>query len=416
MPGYGGTGSPRQMTAPGGGPQPVPGWPEDTGPQEPARGGRRGAGRRRDSGARYAAHGQDEDDGGFLPYDDDYDDEDEADEPRPRKRRRSRWVAPLVALLVILIPLGGLGYYGFDFYMNKYHPADYSGAGTGSVTVHVAAGSTATSLAPELQTLGVVASSRAFILAAENYKGKGTLEVGYYKLRTHMRASQAYAILTDPANIVQTTVRFPEGLRTATVVSLLGQHTALSLSSYQAAIKDVAVLGLPSYARGKPEGYLFPATYEVTPNETAPQVLKAMVNKYNQEAATLRLTADAARVGLTPGQVIVVASLVQAEGGRVSDFPKIARVVYNRLHAGMKLQFDSTVFYGLGKFGTSATLAEIHENTPYNTYIHTGLPPTPIDNPGAAAIQAALNPATGNWLYFLSQKNGSTKFSATPLG
>jgi UPF0755 protein len=230
-----------------------------------------------------------------------------------------------------------------------------------------------------------------------------------------MNASQAYAILVNPANMVQTVVRFPEGYRVATIVTLLGQHTALPLSDYQAAIKDTAALGLPSYAKGNPEGYLFPATYQVTPNETALQVLKTMVTKYNQEAAALHLTTAAARVHITPAQAMIVASLVQAEGGKLADYPKIARVVYNRLTTGMKLQFDSTVLYGLGKFGSTVTFAQIAQDTPYNSYKHTGLPPTPIDNPGTAAIQAALNPAAGNWLYFFTLKNGTTEFSATPI-
>src|SRR6202021_1484423 len=101
-------------------------------------------------------------------------------------------------------------------------------------------------------------------------------------------------------------------------------------------------------------------------------------------------------------QVIVVASLAQAEGGKVSDFPKIARVIYNRLHAGMKLQFDSTVLYGLHAYGTRASSQQLNSNSPYNTYKYAGLPPGPIDSPGDAAIRAALHPAAGNWLYFVT--------------
>jgi len=140
-----------------------------------------------------------------------------------------------------------------------------------------------------------------------------------------------------------------------------------------------------------------------------------MVRRFDQEAAQVHLTTAAPGVHLTPTQVIVVASLVQAEGGRVQDYPKIARVVYNRLANGMKLQFDSTVFYGLGKYGTSATSAEINTPGPYNTYLHTGLPPGPIDSPGNAAIQAALHPTAGNWLYFASLKNGAMEFSPSPI-
>ena len=345
---------------------------------------------------------------------DDYYDEDD-DYGRPPRRRRSRWMAPLVALLVVAGVIVVPGYFAYSFYMSKYHPADYSGSGYGSVLVQVPGGATPTSLAPELQRLGVVQSSRAFVLAAEHSTSTSTLEVGFFKLHMHMQASLVWATLINPKNMVQTLVTFPEGLRAASIVSLLGQHTAISLSDYQAAIKNTAALGLPSYANGKPEGYLFPSQYQITPHETALQVLQAMVTRYKQEAQTLHLTTAATPMHLSTSQLMIVASLVQAEGGRLSDYPKIASVVYNRLKAHMKLQFDSTVLYGLGKFGTRASDADLTSTSPYNSYKYTGLPPTPIDNPGVAAIEAALKPASTNYLYFLSFKNGSTEFSATPI-
>jgi peptidoglycan lytic transglycosylase G len=139
------------------------------------------------------------------------------------------------------------------------------------------------------------------------------------------------------------------------------------------------------------------------------------VQRYGIEAQAIKITSAASAVHLTAAQLITVASLVQAEGGRVMDYPKIAEVIYNRLARGMKLQLDSTVFYGLGKYGTAATDAETHTPGPYNTYLNTGLPPGPIDGPGDAAIQAALHPARGDLLYFFSFKNGVTQFSPNPI-
>ena len=110
-----------------------------------------------------------------------------------------------------------------------------------------------------------------------------------------------------------------------------------------------------------------------------------------------------------------MASLVQAEGGRLSDYPKIARVIYNRLANGMPLQLDSTVLYGLNKFGILASDMDLTSPSPYNTYKHKGLPPGPIDSPGNAAIQAVLHPASGNWLYFVTvnPKTGETLFTSS---
>jgi uncharacterized YceG family protein len=341
----------------------------------------------------------------------------------PRRRSTIRRLAPWIALLVILTPILIGGLYVYHLYENKYHPADYAGPGTGSVTVQVASGDTAFSLGPRLQSLGVVASARAFELAAEQTTSTtgtttGTppgLEAGFYKLHMHMQASLAWAALLNTKNRVQLTVTIPEGKRASQVILILAKETSIPASKFQAVINDPAQLGLPSYAKGKVEGYLFPATYTIQPNATAAQILKAMVQRYDIEAQAINISSAAQRVHLSPAQVIIEASLAQAEGGSVSDYPKIARVIANRLANGMHLQFDSTVLYGLGKYAVSATIAETRTPGPYNTYLNAGLPAGPICNPGNAAIQAVLHPASGNWLYFLTKPGGKSEFSATPL-
>ena len=334
-----------------------------------------------------------------------------------RSRRRFRWIAPLAALLVIVIPLAVGGIYVYSFYMSKYHPADYSGDGTGSVVVQVTSGDTPTSLGPKLVKLGVVASSRAFVLAAEHSTNTSGLEPGFYGMHQHMQATLAYALLANPKNMVQIPVTIPEGWRLSQIVAWLGAKSGIPASKYQAALNHPASLGLPSYANGKVEGYLFPATYTVQPHETALGVLKGMVQRFVQEAASVNLQAAAKKVGLTPGQVIIMASLVQAEGGRLSDYPKIARVIYNRLAQGIPLQLDSTVLYGLNTFGIIASDQQLNSPSPYNTYKHTGLPPGPIDSPGNAAIQAVLHPApaSDNWVYFVTvnPKTGETLFTSS---
>ncbi len=333
-----------------------------------------------------------------------------------RPRRRFRWIAPLVALLVIVVPLAVGGVYAYGLYMNKYHPADYSGAGTGSVVFQVTSGDSPTSIAPELMKLDVVASSRAFVLAAEHSTSSSGLLPGFYGMHKHMKASLAYAILVNPKNMVQIRVTIPEGWRLSQTLAFLGAKSGIPLSAYAKVLKDPAQLHLPAFANGKAEGYLFPATYDVQPHETALGVLTGMVKRFEQEAANIGLPEAAKQAHLTQAQVIVVASLVQAEGGRLSDYPKIARVIYNRLAHGMPLQLDSTVLYGLNKYGILATDKDLTSPSPYNTYKHTGLPPGPIDSPGAAAIQAVLRPAAGPWLYFVTvnPKTGLTRYTSSP--
>jgi UPF0755 protein len=335
--------------------------------------------------------------------------------PRPPRRRRLRWIAPLVALLVILIPLGIGGSYVYSLYQNKYHPADYSGAGTGYIVVQVTSGETPTGLAPQLARLGVVASSRAFVLAAEHSSNPNGLLPGFYGMHLRMKASLAYTLLLNQKNLVQVTVTIPEGWRLSQIVAYLGAKSGLPASAYQAILKNPAQLHLPAYANGKAEGYLFPATYEVVPHESALGVLSGMVQRFEQEATQLNLPTAAKQAHLTESQGIIMASLVEAEGGRTSDYPKIARVIYNRLAQKIPLELDSTVLYGLNAYGIIASDQQLNSSSPYNTYKHQGLTPGPIDNPGAAAIQAVLHPAAGNWIYFVTvnPKTGETLFTAS---
>lgn len=353
-------------------------------------------------------------------------DDDEDRQPR-RRRGKARRLAPWIALLVLVVFLGALGsggLYAYNYLQAKNHPPDYTGAGTGpQVTVQVLSGDTATSLAQRLVTDGVVKSDRAFILAAENSTNTTGLEAGFFLMNQHMQASLAYALLINPKDRIQHEVTLPEGKRVSDTLILLSRGSGIPLADFQAVLKNqVSQLALPPYAKNNPEGYLFPATYPIVPHhETALAILQAMVNRFAQEAASVNLPASVSvpanggTVKLTTGQVIIVASLVQAEAGRVQDMPRIAEVVYNRLKIGMPLKFDSTVFYGLGKYGTSASNAEINTPGPYNTYLNKGLTPTPIDSPGDAAIQAALHPATGNLLYFRGCPSGTTLFSPTQV-
>jgi UPF0755 protein len=331
-------------------------------------------------------------------------------------KRRRRWLVPLVIILVILLlPLGAGGWYAYKFVQGRYYPADYAGAGAGQAVVQVQTGQTATAVGQRLVKLGVVASLRAFELAAEHSTSSRSLEPGTYRVKKHMQATVAYALLVSQSTRIQDKITIPEGLRVSQIVAQLGAHSGIPLADYQAALRQPGALGLPSYAGGKVEGYLFPATYEVQPNQTATDVLKGMVDRFNQEATSDNLTQRAGAVKLDPGKVMIVASLIQAEGGSTTYYQQIARVIYNRLSKGMKLQLDSTVMYGLNTYGIIASNQQLQSTSPYNTYKYTGLPPGPIDNPGHAAIEAALHPGSGNNLYFVTTnpKTGLTKFTAS---
>ncbi|MEU6787077.1 endolytic transglycosylase MltG [Nonomuraea angiospora] len=337
---------------------------------------------------------------------------------RRRRRRRNRggFIAPLLAFVVLAGIIGGGGYYGYMWLNDALVPDDYTGQGTGEVVVEIKDGQSASDVAQELEKQGVVASARAFTNAIGNANRSGSLQPGSYKLRKQMSAASAVALLI-PDNRMRATVTLSEGLRLSQTLQKLAEETGKPVKDFAAAAKDVDQLDLPKYAKGKLEGYAFPATYEVQPKTTASQILGAMVKRFNQTAEKMDLEGGAKALGHTPHEIMIIASIVQAEAGRQEDMPKIARVIYNRLdhEPEMKLAMDSTVMYALNKFGTAATFAETKTKSPYNTYLHLGLPPGPITNPGDHAIEAALNPAKGPWLYFVATdpKSNVTKFATT---
>jgi UPF0755 protein len=213
----------------------------------------------------------------------------------------------------------------------------------------------------------------------------------------------------------QTTLTVKEGLRLSQILEQLSTATGKPVEEFKRAAKDGKALGLPAYAKGALEGFAFPATYEVSPTSSPEEVLTAMVTRFNRAAEDANLVDGARRAGRTPLEIMTIASIVQAESANKRDMPKVARVIYNRLNRTpeMKLQLDSTVLYGLNKFGIRASNEDLKSRSRYNTYAHLGLPPGPIGNPGNDAIKAALKPATGPWLFFVTTdpKKGITKFA-----
>ncbi len=330
--------------------------------------------------------------------------------PARKRRRRGRTVL-LVLLTVFVVFVAIVGGVGYHYYREYINPPDFPGPGTGTVVVQIQPGQSASAVGATLASKDVVASARAFSNAAKASPQGNALEPGYYRVHAHMKASLALALLLKPSSRLQTRITIPEGFRTAQIIALLGKQTG-NLKGYQQALAHPAGLGLPAFANGKPEGYLFPATYDIQPHTSPAAVLRQMVTKFNQNAQSIGLQAAAARAQETQAAVITVASLIEAEGKRPADFPKIAEVIYNRLNANpkIKLELDTTVLYAMSLAHKSGF--DLNFASPYNTYLHTGLPPGPIDNPGNTAIHAALNPARGNFLFFLTinSRTGQTLF------
>jgi len=210
-------------------------------------------------------------------------------------------------------------------------------------------------------------------------------------------------------------VTSPEGNRMRDIFARIAAKSDITVPALKKAAKNPAALGVPAWGRGHPlEGFLFPATYDFPPGTTATQALKAMVTRFNEEADQLDFVATAKQVGRTPYEVLTLASIVEREGRLSADFPKIAEVFYNRLRIGMSLGSDATLYYVLPDGNGPLRQSQLKLDTPYNTRTHTGLPPTPIASPGSAALQAALQPAHGDYLFFVTvDKAGHAGFAKT---
>ena len=350
---------------------------------------------------------------------------DPEDAPHPTSRRRKRRFSgclPMLVFVAVAVVLVGAAvkYVVGPWIEDQFADAeDYPGPGKGRVTFVVDPGQSISSMADELEELHVVASSEAFVDAASDNSGAKGIQPGSYLLKKEMKASDVVDVLVDPGNLDQSTVTIPEGLRVDDVISTLAKNTDFSKKALEKALSRTEDLGLPGYATSA-EGYLFPATYVVTPQDTPTSVLRAMVARWEQAASDVDLETAADRIGYSPEEVMTVASLVQAEG-RGRDMAKIARVIYNRIEnpgtAGQigRLQIDATVDYALDRPLTVGLTQEERETTqsPYNTFLHAGLPPGPIGNPGDEAIRAALKPAAGDWYYYVTVnlKTGETKFA-----
>lgn len=334
--------------------------------------------------------------------------------PRPLHTGWDRARSCLAVLIALAVVLGG-GAYALTQLSGVLsgigtEAADYEGKGSGSVVVQVRSGDSLTVVGERLTDKGVVASTSAFVAAADGE----TVEPGFYQLREKMSAESALGYLIDGEHRIEEQVAIPEGLTVDEIVKSAAKQTKLSAKQLQDAASDPSALGLPRYAGGKLEGYLFPATYVVPPGTDATELLTMMVDRFKQAADDVDLEQAAAELDMTPDELVTVASLVQAEAQRSADFGKVARVVDNRIDKRLPLQFDSTVHYATDTVGQVYTTdLQRAVDSPYNTYLVTGLPPGPIESPGDEALAAAADPTEGDWLYFVTVNlaTGRTEFA-----
>ncbi len=323
------------------------------------------------------------------------------------------------AVLLSLVVLVGGGWFAYskvnDAWMAWRTADDYIGEGKDPVQVLIPMGASVTQIGDILVEHEVIKSTRTFRQAAADNPNSSKLQAGRYNLRTQLPAATALSMLLDPTNLVVMKVTLPEGWTLQQQWAHITAKLGIPADDLKAAL-TVDQVKLPDWSNGQFEGFMFPDTYRVAEPVAALPLLQDQAKQFTKVADELDIAGRAQSVGLTPFQVITVASIIEREVSDAQYRPMVARVIYNRLAKGMKLQFDSTVHYALGSFDKVTTTAEDRAvNSPYNTYLNAGLPPGAISNPGKDAISAALEPADGDWLFFVTVNldTGETLFAST---
>ncbi len=338
---------------------------------------------------------------------------------RAAKRRRASMIATLVAVLVIgaVVVVGWQA--GASFFANlspfkaptsQEEAKDYPGPGKDAVEITVNEGDAGSAIANTLFSNGVIASQKAFSNASLVNPDAGKIQPGTYRLYKELPAAEAIEMLLDLDNLVGNRVQVIPGDNVAKIFQTIKGVTGLSEEELQKALDDPEARGLPKGANKNFEGWLADGDYRFGPDVTAEEVIDKMVARTVSRLTKLEVPKKKWE------ETLNIAAIIEKEGGGKDDFDKVASVIYNRLDIDMKLQMDSTVHYVFGgSSDASTTDAQRKDNNKWNTYAHKGLPATPIATPGKAAIEAAVDPAQTDYIYFVAVDpvKKITKFSTT---
>jgi UPF0755 protein len=298
------------------------------------------------------------------------------------------------------------------FLVSLYQP--FAGPGSGTVIVEIPKGAGSSRIGSILARAGVVPSGFFFEVRALLEGKRGQLHSGRFQLKRDMSYAAAIkALSSPPAALIAVKVIIPEGFTRAQIARLAQKDTLSGdymAASRRSPLLDPARFGAPP-GESSLEGLLFPATYALTAGEPVEHLVEAQLQAFLLRFGPATV-ARARSLGVTPYQLLIVASMVEREAQLARDRPLIAAVIYNRLRRGMALGVDATIYYalaqreGISAYGRELTAGQLRIESPYNTRLHAGLPPTPISNPGLASIDAAAHPARVPYLYYVAAPDG----------
>lgn len=341
--------------------------------------------------------------------------------PDKRRRRKGGWIA----LAIVLVLLGGAaagGLWVWNTYEDKIRavlgweePTEFdAGQAHGEASITIASGDAGPQVSQKMFDAGVTRTANSLYTYMIDNNIAFTFQPGTYKLQQEMTSAAALEALGNPANRMEGRVVLPEGLTVDVSLQRIADGAGVPREELTAAVADPSAYGVSATSL---EGWLFPATYTFEPGTSASTIIQTMVDRTIQSLDAAGVPADQRQRTLT------IASIIQREARYEADMQKVSRVILNRLDPSNQetfglLQMDSTAQYGYGELhaGSVSTSEQAqHDDNPWNTYVHPGLPVGPISNPGDVAIDAAMHPADGPWLYFVTVNldTGETVFTTT---
>jgi len=321
--------------------------------------------------------------------------------------RRIRLLLEIVVVAGLIGLAGGVSW----FIQESRAP---EGAGEGIVIFEIEKGQSVRAVAAALKERGLIRKTAPFLLRYKLFHKTESLKAGEYALPAGGGTKALLEILLR-GKIFLHAITVPEGLTAGETFDIFRAAGFGTKESFETAFKETDAIALLDPGAPDLEGYLFPETYRLPKGASAADVLASMTAQFKDVfgPGERRRTAE---IGLTPRQVVTLASLIEKETDRTAEMPLVSAVFHNRLRIGMKLECDPTVIYALkrqGPFDRPLWLKDLKFDSPYNTYVHKGLPPGPICNPGRASLQAALHPASADFLYFVRSREGGHVFSRT---
>lgn len=314
-----------------------------------------------------------------------------------------RAIQAILAIVVLAI-VAGAAWFGYVIFGDTSHPDS-------TKDIIVAQGSTFHDIASQLAATGIVGNETAFRVYAKMTNADTTAHAGEFRFAAHLTPAQVLAQLESGGAQVAKWITIPEGFTAKQIAQRLQDEGFGNARMYEQAFLQDSVAVDGAHTKNL-EGFLFPSTYLI-PNGASPKNVEDILTSQFRKELPRDALQKARAHGLTVPQVVTLASLIEREAKADDERPLMAGVYYNRLERGMPLEVDATIEYALPEHHDIITYSDLKINSPYNSYLHAGLPPTPIANPGAASLEAAFNPKPSPFLYYVYKGNGHHAFART---